>query len=80
MPRTGARVVELEVRPGRLRYRLLQGDGPESGWVTVQANGKELMTVEAEAPLRILALAGSATCQEMIRFQCGPLAALLGKA
>lgn len=84
--RTGATVVQLELHPGRLHYRLLQGTGPETGWVTVEANGKELMAVGApkeapkEAPIRILALAGSATCHEMIRFQCGPLAAALGKA
>eukprot|EP00434_Breviolum_minutum_P004110 symbB.v1.2.003621.t1/scaffold203.1/size271217/13 len=83
---TGATVVETEpVVDGRLRYQLLNGSGPSTGWVTVQAQGKELMRRATdqmpikERMIRILALAGSLTCKEMIRYQCAPLAAALGK-
>ncbi|CAK9000855.1 unnamed protein product [Durusdinium trenchii] len=91
---TGAVVTELDpIADGRLHYKLLSGNGPATGWVTVAAQGKELMRRTQERPspspglqtdrkmskIRILALAGSLTCKEMIKFQCGPLAAALGK-
>eukprot|EP00439_Symbiodinium_sp_Y106_P008492 s2084_g1.t1 len=40
---TGAVVEELERVGERLRYRRLQGLGPESGWVTVRLGLKELL-------------------------------------
>ena len=35
---------ELESRDGRIRYELLQGVGPHTGWVTPLLRGKELLS------------------------------------
>mmetsp|Transcript_162071 Transcript_162071/g.519672 ORF Transcript_162071/g.519672 Transcript_162071/m.519672 type:complete len:971 (+) Transcript_162071:80-2992(+) len=42
---TGAlvRAVEQDNAAGRLKYQLLSGDGPETGWVSTQVRGKELL-------------------------------------
>ncbi|CAE7949248.1 Senp7 [Symbiodinium sp. KB8] len=45
---TGAVVEELERLGERLRYRRLQGLGPESGWVTVRLGLKELLRKTAD--------------------------------
>jgi len=42
----GARVEEVERSGDRLRYNKLHGDGPDSGWVSVVAGGKELLMRE----------------------------------
>lgn len=39
---TGAVIVELELANGRLNYELVQGTGPEIGWVSTSLTGKEL--------------------------------------
>lgn len=43
------RVVERDVELGRVRYELLTGSGPPSGWVSISAHGKDLMTKVPEA-------------------------------
>lgn len=40
---TGALVEELEVRGDRLRFKLLTGDGPDSGWVSTRLKDKDLL-------------------------------------
>ncbi|CAJ1448886.1 unnamed protein product [Effrenium voratum] len=91
---TGALVKELELSDGRLHYALLSGQGPAQGWVSTQVAGKDLMQRSSQVDgledcpdprpspkqkLRILALAGSISCKELLRYQCGQLAAALGK-
>eukprot|EP00403_Amphidinium_massartii_P024330 CAMPEP_0178392480 /NCGR_PEP_ID=MMETSP0689_2-20121128/11700_1 /TAXON_ID=160604 /ORGANISM="Amphidinium massartii, Strain CS-259" /LENGTH=399 /DNA_ID=CAMNT_0020013055 /DNA_START=39 /DNA_END=1238 /DNA_ORIENTATION=- len=39
----GALVQEIELRGERLHYRLLEGDGPSEGWVSVSIKGKVLL-------------------------------------
>jgi len=41
--KTGAKVEELEQVDGRLHYRMLFGEGPEEGWVSIEAKGKSLV-------------------------------------
>eukprot|EP00435_Cladocopium_sp_Y103_P020216 s1291_g4.t3 len=51
---TGARVKELQLVGERLRYELLDGLGPASGWVSVKISGKELLKpAQATEELRI---------------------------
>eukprot|EP00747_Dinoflagellata_sp_TGD_P070710 gnl/TRDRNA2_/TRDRNA2_156714_c1_seq2.p1 gnl/TRDRNA2_/TRDRNA2_156714_c1~~gnl/TRDRNA2_/TRDRNA2_156714_c1_seq2.p1 ORF type:complete len:464 (-),score=91.28 gnl/TRDRNA2_/TRDRNA2_156714_c1_seq2:587-1933(-) len=40
---TGAIVEQLEIISDRLRYRLLEGTGPPSGWVSIRISGKVLV-------------------------------------
>lgn len=40
---TGALVEELVLVAERLHYRLVKGDGPQQGWVSVRLPGKELL-------------------------------------
>jgi len=48
--RGGARLQELEVSGGRLRFRNLGGEGPESGWVLIAAKtGERLLEPEPAA-------------------------------
>jgi len=49
---TGSLVSELELRAdqGRLRYALLRGSGPETGWVSVKLPGKDLLVRTEEEP------------------------------
>jgi len=42
----GARVEELARTGDRLQYKKLEGDGPDSGWVSVAVSGKELLVRE----------------------------------
>lgn len=44
----GALVKELQLYGDRLRYRLLSGTGPLTGWVSTAANGKPLLEREGE--------------------------------
>lgn len=46
---TGAVVEELEAHGERLCYRLLEGTGPPSGWVSKTLKGKELLVPAGEA-------------------------------
>jgi len=39
---TGAVVEELELVGERLHYKLLDGTGPEEGWISIKVSGKEL--------------------------------------
>lgn len=51
IPRTGATVVETEpVVDGRLRYQLLNGSGPSTGWVTVQVSCRTFVGQMARTP------------------------------
>mmetsp|Transcript_130113 Transcript_130113/g.277987 ORF Transcript_130113/g.277987 Transcript_130113/m.277987 type:complete len:700 (-) Transcript_130113:57-2156(-) len=50
---TGSVVEELEIRgkDERMKYKLLEGEGPETGWVMTSISGKTLLElVEEEAP------------------------------
>ncbi|CAE7611533.1 unnamed protein product [Symbiodinium sp. CCMP2592] len=40
---TGAKVKGLECFEGRMRYELLEGQGPSEGWVTVSLKDKDLL-------------------------------------
>lgn len=40
---TGARVRTLEYDAGRVHYELIEGEGPPSGWVSLRANGRDLL-------------------------------------
>jgi len=40
---TGALVEELETRGDRLRFHKLEGEGPNTGWVSIRLKGKELL-------------------------------------
>ena len=51
LTRTGATVVETEpVVDGRLRYQLLNGSGPSTGWVTVQVSCRTFVGQTARTP------------------------------
>lgn len=51
LTRTGATVVETEpVVDGRLRYQLLNGSGPSTGWVTVQVSCRTFVGQMARTP------------------------------
>lgn len=39
---TGALIEEIELRAERLHYRLLEGTGPEAGWIAVKITNKDL--------------------------------------
>lgn len=52
---TGARVKELQLLGERLRYELVDGLGPQSGWVSVKISGKELLK-PAQAPVEEVVL------------------------
>eukprot|EP00930_Biecheleria_cincta_P056174 TRINITY_DN42344_c0_g1_i1.p1 TRINITY_DN42344_c0_g1~~TRINITY_DN42344_c0_g1_i1.p1 ORF type:complete len:1140 (+),score=179.59 TRINITY_DN42344_c0_g1_i1:61-3480(+) len=39
----GSRVRQLELQGGRLHFERISGKGPDSGWVSIAAAGKELM-------------------------------------
>jgi len=39
----GAKVRELEVQKGRLFYKKIEGQGPDSGWVSLIAKGRTLL-------------------------------------
>ncbi|CAE7886139.1 unnamed protein product [Symbiodinium microadriaticum] len=39
----GAIVRQLEAKSGRLRYELVRGTGPSTGWVSLCLHGKELL-------------------------------------
>jgi hypothetical protein len=41
--RTGSIVRALEIVDGRLHYELLEGEGPETGWVSTCVKGQEIM-------------------------------------
>eukprot|EP00439_Symbiodinium_sp_Y106_P072674 s402_g13.t1 len=45
----GAKVRQLQLLKGRLEYRLEEGKGPSSGWVSVALAGKELLVRAEEA-------------------------------
>ncbi|CAE7350879.1 unnamed protein product, partial [Symbiodinium necroappetens] len=45
-----AEVRQLQLLKGRLEYRLEEGQGPSSGWVSVALAGKELVVRAEEAP------------------------------
>ncbi|CAE7568638.1 unnamed protein product [Symbiodinium microadriaticum] len=47
---TGASLKELQLVGDRLRYELLTGTGPKSGWVSTKISGKELVVRRAAAP------------------------------
>lgn len=49
---TNSLVSELELKAdqGRLRYSLLQGSGPKTGWVSVKLPGKDLLVKTDEKP------------------------------
>ncbi|CAE7703454.1 yacO, partial [Symbiodinium sp. CCMP2456] len=36
-------VEEIELANGRLRYKLITGSGPETGWVSTRLYGKDLL-------------------------------------
>jgi len=46
---TGAKVKGLECFEGRMRYELLEGQGPSEGWVTVSLKDKDLLVRVQEA-------------------------------
>jgi len=46
---TGAIVEELRLAGERLHYRLLRGQGPPEGWVSLKVSGKALLSCLAEA-------------------------------
>lgn len=47
---TGALVRELALKGVRLNYELLEGSGPERGWVSVQIKGKDLLVKTDKKP------------------------------
>ncbi|CAJ1358503.1 unnamed protein product [Effrenium voratum] len=49
---TGAQVKELEVCEGRVCYELIQGEGPQSGWVSAKLRGKDLLVKKEARPAR----------------------------
>jgi len=44
--KTGARIQEIEETDGRLHYRKLTSEGPDEGWVSLEAKGKPLVVRE----------------------------------
>jgi len=40
---TGSVVEELELKAGRLNYRLINGNGPATGWVSIKLKDKDLL-------------------------------------
>mmetsp|Transcript_37995 Transcript_37995/g.70671 ORF Transcript_37995/g.70671 Transcript_37995/m.70671 type:complete len:1002 (-) Transcript_37995:31-3036(-) len=48
---TGAVIEQQECVDERLRYRKLKGDGPESGWVSIRLNDRDLLVRLAEGDL-----------------------------
>lgn len=44
---TGAEVEELQLVGGRLQFRKLKGNGPETGWVSLELKGKALVEKKA---------------------------------
>jgi len=46
---TGAVVEQLSIEGERLQYRLLEGIGPEEGWVSLKVSGKDLLIVNDAA-------------------------------
>lgn len=46
---TGAKVKELQLVSDRLRYELISGTGPTTGWVSTRISGKELLQPAASA-------------------------------
>eukprot|EP00438_Fugacium_kawagutii_P032513 Skav233913 [mRNA] locus=scaffold435:499367:513640:+ [translate_table: standard] len=46
---TGAHVQQLHLKGDRLKYKLLTGEGPAEGWVSVQLSGKPLAVVNEQA-------------------------------
>ncbi|CAE6924796.1 unnamed protein product [Symbiodinium sp. CCMP2592] len=45
---TGAVVKKVEERDGRLCYELVRGDGPATGWVSMQLRGRDLLVKAQE--------------------------------
>mmetsp|Transcript_22414 Transcript_22414/g.63625 ORF Transcript_22414/g.63625 Transcript_22414/m.63625 type:complete len:770 (+) Transcript_22414:83-2392(+) len=45
---TGAVVRALELEDGCMRFELVRGDGPSTGWVSTRFKGKELVTATSE--------------------------------
>jgi [acyl-carrier-protein] S-malonyltransferase len=46
----GALIEELELKGDRLNYKLLEGTGPDSGWVSIKITGKDLVVKTDKAP------------------------------
>jgi len=47
---TGALIEEVELVGERLHYKLLQGTGPEDGWISIKLPGKDLATKTEKKP------------------------------
>mmetsp|Transcript_92011 Transcript_92011/g.286347 ORF Transcript_92011/g.286347 Transcript_92011/m.286347 type:complete len:476 (+) Transcript_92011:132-1559(+) len=43
---TGATIKELQKKKNRLQYKMVEGGGPDSGWVTISADGKPLVALQ----------------------------------
>eukprot|EP00440_Ansanella_granifera_P053753 gb/GFBE01058270.1/.p1 GENE.gb/GFBE01058270.1/~~gb/GFBE01058270.1/.p1 ORF type:complete len:182 (+),score=36.71 gb/GFBE01058270.1/:1-546(+) len=48
---TGAVISELELKGNRLHYERLTGTGPQSGWISIDLNGKDLAVKSDKKPL-----------------------------
>lgn len=53
---TGSLVEELRVEGERLNYRMVRGEGPETGWVSLTLSGRELLVRRAPEPEELLTL------------------------
>mmetsp|Transcript_132650 Transcript_132650/g.412469 ORF Transcript_132650/g.412469 Transcript_132650/m.412469 type:complete len:656 (-) Transcript_132650:34-2001(-) len=52
---TGALIEEVELKGERLSYRLLEGEGPSEGWVSLKLKAKDLVVKTEKEPRRDVA-------------------------
>jgi len=85
---TGAVVEQLELVGERLNYRLVEGTGPASGWVSLRLTGKELLVPHeepaapadpAEWPARRAAALAAAPTESTLK-EAAPWMGSVGKA
>lgn len=71
----GARVQQLSLDGERLHYKLLSGEGPGEGWVSLSVKGKPLLehAVEEPAPVGESTSMGAFAANVFARFQAGEL-------
>jgi len=62
---TGAVVEEICLKDGRLNYRLETGTGPQTGWISLQVGGKELLVKKKFDPYEILGIDPLATDKQI---------------
>lgn len=56
--------VEYDAKTGRIRFELINGDGPQSGWATVRLHGKDLLVKASEEKAMAAAVEMAKTSDE----------------